>query len=146
MSACNQPQTSRYNQMKLFFLFFLSISTAYSQVKEQFYNEFGLPIDSLILGEWELEKVEIIDRYNEIKDSNRFVSNNLQNHTLSIFADSIVILPDLSSRYYQRNKVFEYLLNQPEYRKNPVLQLQEINRFKTRKRKRSSKFFRYEII
>lgn len=132
--------------MKFLLLFFLSSFTAYSQVKEHFYNEFGLPIDSLILGEWELEKVEIIDRYNEIKDSNRFVSNSLQNHTLSIFADSIVILPDLSSRYYRRNKVFEYLINQPEYRKNPVLQLQEVNKFKPRTRKRSKKIFHYEII
>jgi YHS domain-containing protein len=132
--------------MKFLLLFFLSSFTAYSQVKEHFYNEFGLPIDSLILGDWELEKVEIVNGYYEIEDSNRFVSNSLQNHTLSIFADSIVILPDLSSRYYRRNKVFEYLINQPEYRKNPVLQLQEVNKFKPRTRKRSNKFFHYEII
>lgn len=132
--------------MKLFFLFFLSISTAFSQVKEQYYNEFGLPIDSLILGDWELEKVEIVNGYYEIEDSNRFVSTNLFNHKLSIYSDSIVVIQDSASRFYLRDKVFSYSFEYDEFRKNPVLQLQEINRFKPRKRIPNYNFFKHGII
>lgn len=132
--------------MKSFLLFFLCISTAYSQVKEQFYNEFGLPIDSLILGEWELEKVEIVNGYYEIEDSNRFVSTNLYNHKLSIYSDSIIVIQDSASRFYLRDKVFSYSFEYDEFRKNPVLQLQEINRFKPRKRIPNYNFFKHGII
>jgi hypothetical protein len=132
--------------MKLFFFFFLSISTAYSQVKEQYYNEFGLPFDSLILGDWELEKVEIVNGYYEIEDSNRFVSTNLYNHKLSIYSDSIVVIQDSASRFYRRDKVFSYSFDYDEFQKKPVLELQEVNRFKPRKRIPNYNFFKHGII
>jgi hypothetical protein len=88
--------------MKLFFLFFLFISTAYSQVKEQYYNEFGLPIDSLIIGEWELEKVEIVNGFYHVEDSNRYVSNNFENHKLYFSTDTLWFYPDLNTVFYRR--------------------------------------------
>ena len=132
--------------MKFLLLFFLSISTAYSQVKEHFYNEFGLPIDSLILGDWELEKVEVVNGYYEIEDSNRFVSTNLYNHRLSIYNDSIVLIQDSASRFYLRAKLFSYSFEYDEYLKKPVLQLKGINKFKPRKRIPNYNFFKHEII
>lgn len=132
--------------MKLFFLFFLSISTAFSQVKEQYYNDFGLPIDSLILGDWELEKVEYVNVLNHIYDTNKFVTTYYHDHNLSIYSDSIAIFLNPDSRFFRRDKVFKFMIEQLIYRKNPVLQLQEITIFKTRKGSPYYNFFNNEII
>jgi hypothetical protein len=132
--------------MKLFLLFFLCISTAYSQIKEQFFNEFGLPIDSLIIGEWELEKVEIVNGFYHVEDSNRYVSNNFENHKLYFSTDTLWFYPDLNTVFYRRKKCYTFTMIETLYSKKPTLKLQEINSYKTRKKKNYQKSINYEII
>ncbi len=103
-------------------------------------------IDSLILGEWELEKVEIVNVLNHINDTNKFVSTYYHDHNLSIYSDSIAIILNPDSRFFRRNKVFKFMISQRIYRKNPVLELQEITLFKTRKGSPYYNFFNNEII
>ncbi|MEN9302222.1 MAG: hypothetical protein RL264_651 [Bacteroidota bacterium] len=133
--------------MKLFFLFFLSISTAYSQVIEQYYNEFGLPIDSVILGEWELEKVEIVNGFYHDEDSNRHFSNNFENHKLYFSTDTLWFYPDLNTVFYRRKKCYTFSMIETLYSKKPTLKLQEINSYKSRKKKKLGKIsINHEII
>lgn len=133
--------------MKLFFLFFLSISTAYSQVKKQYYNEFGLPIDSVILGEWELEKVEIVNGFYHVEDSNRYTSNNFENHKLYFSTDTLWFYPDLNTVFYRRKKCYTFSMIETLYSKKPTLKLQEINSYKSRKKKKLGKIsINHEII
>jgi hypothetical protein len=132
--------------MKLFLLFFISISTAYSQVKEPFYNEFGLPIDSLIHGKWELEKVEIINGFYPIDDSNRYNSNYFENHKLYFSSDTLRFYPDSIKVYYRLNKLYSFSMIETQYSKNPSLKFQEINSYKRRHKKNYQKSIEYEII
>jgi hypothetical protein len=132
--------------MKFLLLFFLSISTAFSQVKKQYYNEFGLPIDSLIIGEWELEKVEIVNGFYHVEDSNRYVSNNFENHKLYFSTDTLWFYPDLNTVFYRRKKCYTFTMIETLYSKKPTLKLQEINSYKTRKKKNYQKYIDYEII
>ena len=125
--------------MKFLLLFFLSISTAFSQVKKQYYNEFGLPIDSLILGDWELEIVEIVNGFCHVEDSNRHFSNNFENHKLYFSTDTLWFYPDLNTIYYRRKKCYTFSMIETLYSKKPTLKLQEINSYKSRKKKRLGK-------
>lgn len=121
-------------------------SSCYTQTNNRFYNEFGLSIDSLLLGDWELESIEIVNGFYSEKDSNRIVSKMFEKNNLSIYSDSIFLVRDSTQDVFSKNMVFSYTFKNQEYAKNPILRMEENKYFKHRKRNHTSPFFDYEII
>lgn len=94
--------------MKLILVFLLISPTLFSQdeVRNTIY-EHEL-FDSLIRGNWQLTQVEIVDGYNIISDTNRFISQESRIKKITITSDSIYNHRDTTLRFYVRNRNYSY--------------------------------------
>ena len=109
--------------MKLILVFLLITPTIFSQNNDRnamFNNQL---FDSLIIGDWQLAKVEIVDGYNVISDTNRFESQASRIKKITITSDSIYNHRDTTLRYYIRNRNYSYKIKYDSIMRSNYLKL-----------------------
>ena len=104
----NNGHQSRYMRMKLFFVLLLISPFLFSQENDKNeMHDYNL-IDTLIKGDWQLARVEIVDGYDILSDTNRFKSQESMIKKITITSDSIHNHRDSTLRFYTRNRSYSY--------------------------------------
>tara|TARA_R110002050_G_scaffold263736_2_gene404363 strand:- start:19 stop:519 length:501 start_codon:yes stop_codon:yes gene_type:complete len=94
--------------MKLILILLLISPTLFAQKKITDALQYHVPFNTLIMGNWKLTDVEVVDGFNVVSDTNRFKSQKKRNNNITITADSIYSQRDTTLRFYVRNQNFSY--------------------------------------
>ncbi len=138
----NKKEFSRFKNMKVlvFILMFSQFASSQRLVFEKPFNVDYFKMDSIILGDWSLFKVDLYNDYYFFDDTNK--SSKLKNghQKLRFTTDSIFTTPDHMERYYIRHNNYSYKI---EY--DSIYQANYIKLFQGKKKKQKE-LTSYEII
>lgn len=107
-----------YNsRTRIIFIFILFSSVLFAQAPNK--NTFGLKIDSLIIGEWTLAQIDILNDNSIQKISNK----TPRFHQISFNKDSLHNHPDTTLRRFARNYSYSYKIKYDSVSRNNYLKL-----------------------
>lgn len=109
--------------MKLAVVFLLLSSSLFAQGNDSGAMHLNESFDSLVIGDWQLAQVEIIDGYNMYTDTNRFKSHEARIKEITITSDSLYNHRDTMLRYYVGNQNFSYNIEYDSIMKANYLKL-----------------------
>jgi hypothetical protein len=111
--------------MKLIIVFLLLSPTLFAQNKDRNAIQNQVSLNSLIIGDWFLDQIEIVDGYNFYLDSSKFTSQQNSNKKITITSDSIYNHRDTTLPYYVGNRNFSYKIQYDSIVRSNYLKLYE---------------------